>query len=51
MVYKREMMFLSQFGTKLEKEEIAEGKFILRADERLAKKSGKAEIRLQDIFD
>ncbi len=34
---KRNDLFLSQFGTKLEKGESAEGKFILRADERLAK--------------
>lgn len=46
MVYKLEMMFLPQFGTKLENGEIAEGKFILRADERLAKEVGESRNQI-----
>ncbi len=40
---KRNDLFMSQVGTKLEK--TADGSTILRADERLAREVGKAEIR------
>ena len=43
---KRNDLTLSQLGTKLEKEEIAEGKYILRADERLAKEVGESRNQI-----
>lgn len=43
---KRNDLTSSQLGTKLEKEEIAEGKYILRADERLAKEVGESRNQI-----
>ena len=43
---KRNNLILSQLGTKLEKEEIAEGKYVLRADERLAKEVGESRNQI-----
>ena len=43
---KRNDLSSSQLGTKLKKEEIAEGKYILRADERLAKEVGESRNQI-----
>ncbi len=43
---KRNDLTSSQLGTKLEKEEIVEGKYILRADERLAKEVGESRNQI-----
>ena len=43
---KRNDLTSSQLGTKLEKEEIAEGKYFLRADERLAKEVGESRNQI-----
>ena len=43
---KRNDLFVSQVGTKLEKEQTKEGKTILRADERLAKEVGESRNQI-----
>lgn len=43
---KRNDLTLSQLGTKLEKEEVTEGKYIMRADERLAKEVGESRNQI-----
>ncbi len=43
---KRNDLYLSQVGTKLEKEETTDGKKILRADERLAKEVGESRNQI-----
>lgn len=43
---KRNDLTSSQLGTKLEKEEVTEGKYILRADERLAKEVGESRNQI-----
>ena len=43
---KRNDLTLSQLGTKLEKEKVTEGKYILRADERLAKEVGESRNQI-----